>query len=71
MESEVIWTALIAGGATIAAALIGAFGVTINLLFSRSKDTITAIERERDYWRTEALDCRTRESSRRSQEGPG
>ncbi len=54
------WIAL--GGTVITALGVigGALAWVINLISAQSKDTISTLRDERDYWRTEARDCRDR-----------
>ena len=53
--TEGIWIAVIAGAfgllGTIATGIAMGLVRVVNLLLSRSKETIEQVEKERDYWR--------------------
>ena len=56
--SDVIIVALITGIPTLLVTIGGGLGWAVNLLMAQSKETITTLREERDYWRREALECR-------------
>lgn len=61
--TEGTWVAIIMTiGTTLGAIVAGAVKV-VNLLLSQSKDTVAALERERDYWRSLAEQCRENEEA--------
>ena len=53
------WIAPVAAATGLLTALGGAFGYLITLLQSQSKDTISALTQDRDYWRDRAARCET------------
>ena len=65
--TEGMWIAVItiAGGLMTAVATGTAAGLVrvVTLVLQQSRDTISSLKDERDYWRSEALACRERDES--------
>ena len=63
--SEGIWIAVIAGAfglfGTIATGIAMGLVRVVNLLLSRSKETVEQVEKERDYWKSLAEKARKTE----------
>lgn len=65
--SEPLWIAIITGAfgllTAVATGIAAGLVRVVNLILDQSRNTITNVQQERDYWKAEAMDCRKQKES--------
>lgn len=61
--TEGMWVAIIMTIGTVLGGTVAGAVKVVNLLLAQSKDAVEALERERDYWRSLAEQCRDSEEA--------